>query len=82
MLFFQDSFRERRFRVVIHHGNDGLHDDGTGVEIFVHKMHGTPGEFHAILECLALRFEPRKRRQQRGMNIQDAVRKFGHKIWR
>src|SRR6059058_1427928 len=82
MLFFQDSFRERSFRVVVFHRNDGLHDDGARVEVFVHEMHGAAGEFHPVFQRLALRFEARKRRQQRRMNIQDAIRKLGHEIGR
>ena len=45
-------------------------------------MHGAPGKFRAVFERLPLRFKPRKRRQQRRMNIQDATRKRRDEIRR
>src|SRR5260370_28753721 len=59
--------------------NDSLQHNGAGVEIFVDEMDGATGEFHAVFERLALRFEAGERREQRRMDIEDAVRKFGDK---
>src|SRR5882672_2037324 len=42
---------------------------------FVDEMDGATSEFHAVFEGLALRFQPGERREQRRMNIQDAVQK-------
>src|SRR5260370_18646406 len=42
-------------------------------------MDGSSGECHAVFERLALRFEAGERREERRMDIEDAVRKFGDK---
>jgi hypothetical protein len=76
MLFSQDFFGEGGFRVLIEHGHCSLQNDRAGVEIFVDEVDGATGEFYAIFEGLALGFEAGKRRQQRRMNIQDAIGKF------
>ena len=57
MLFFQDFFGERGFRVGIIYWNYGLQDDGAGVEVFVDKVYGAAREFYAVFEGLALGFE-------------------------
>ena len=80
VLFGQDSFGQSRVGVVVFHFDDGLQDDWTCIEIFVHEMDGAAGEFDAVFEGLALRFESRKRREQRWMDIEDAVRKGSYEI--
>src|SRR5438445_10220883 len=55
--------------------DNGLRDDGARVKSFVHEMHGAAAEFHAVVERLALRFESGKRRQQRGMDIENSAAK-------
>src|SRR5207302_8758236 len=82
VLFFPRSAGERPLLNVMYHRTDGLHDAEAVVEIFVHEMHGTPGEFHAVFERLALRLETRKRRQQRRMNVENAIGKLGDEIRR
>ena len=41
----------------------------------VDEVHGGAGDAHAVLERLPLRVEAGKRRQQRRMDVEDAVRK-------
>ena len=59
-------------------GDRFLHNDRPVVEFFVHEMHGAAGDFHAIGEGLLLRFEARKRGQQRRMDVQNPPRKLLH----
>src|SRR5207245_2149689 len=77
MLFFQNVLRERGFGISIEDGNDGLENDRAGVEIFVNKMDSATGEFYAVFESLALGFEAGEGREERRMNIKDAIGKFG-----
>jgi len=57
MLFLQNFTGERHFCIAVANGNNRLQDDRAGVEIFVDEMDGAAGEFHAVFERLALRFE-------------------------
>src|SRR6267154_1753299 len=82
MLLFENRFGEGGFRIFVEYGNSGLHDDRAGVEILVNEVDRAAGEFYAIFEGLALRFQARERRKQRRVNIQDAIRKFGDEIGR
>jgi hypothetical protein len=54
MFFLKNSGGEGVFSVVIFYGDDGLKNDGAGVEIFVDEMDGAAGEFDAVFEGLAL----------------------------
>src|SRR6266404_8071986 len=82
VFFLQDAGAERLLRVPIFHRDDGLQDDRAGIEIFVHEVDRATGKFYAVFERLALRFQARKRRQQRRVNIQNAVWKRRHKVRR
>jgi len=42
------------------HRDGGLQHDRAGVEIFIHKVDRATGEFYAVFERLALRFQARK----------------------
>jgi len=63
MFLAQNARGKRVLCVFVVYWQNGLENDGTSIEIFVHKMNGASGEFDAVLESLALRFEARKRRQ-------------------
>jgi len=82
VFFLQDTRGKSFFRVVVVYWQDGLENDGAGVEIFVNEMDRAAGELDAVLESLALRLETWKRGQQRWVNVQNAVWKRGHKIRR
>src|SRR3989442_5957460 len=77
MRLFENFFGEGCFRIFVEDGDSGLQNDRAGVEIFVDEMHGAAGEFDAVFEGLALRFEAGEGREQRRVNIQDAVWIFG-----
>ena len=61
--------------VVVQHRHGRLQDDRTTIELGRDQMHGGAADPHTVLERLALRIEARKCRQQRRMNVEDAVRK-------
>ena len=73
VLYPKDSRRQRLRRVVIGDRNRALHQDRTGIGFRNDKMHGGAGNLHAGAQRLALRVEPRKRRQQRRMNVEHAA---------
>ena len=76
MLLFQNAGRKRLHRVVIQHRHRRLHDDRAGVQVLIHEMHRAAGDLDAVFERLMLRIQAGKRRQQRRMNVQNAVRKL------
>ena len=53
---------------------------GPGIQVFVHEMHRAAADLHAVLQRLVLRVEPRKGRQQRRMDVQNALRKLAHEM--
>src|SRR5258707_4569380 len=71
-------FRSGVLVVGIEDGDDGLQDDGAGVEIFVDEVDGASGELDAVVEGLLLRFEAGEGRQERRVNIEDALGKGGY----
>src|SRR5258708_36268333 len=78
MFLFQDALGKGVLVVGIEDGDDGLQDDGAGVEIFVDKVDGASGELDAVIEGLLLRFEAGEGRQERRVNIDDALGKGGY----
>jgi hypothetical protein len=77
VLFGQNALRERVLVVLLQNGDRTLQDDYAVIEMLVDKMHCAASHFDAVLEGLLLRVETGKRRQQRGMNVEDAIRKRG-----
>jgi len=82
VFLLQNSRRKRVLGVVVGYGNDGLEDDGAGVEIFVDEMDGTAGELYAVFESLALGLEARERGEERRVDVKDAVGEGGDEIRR
>src|SRR6266436_5830234 len=78
MFLFQDALGKGVLVVGVEDGDDGLQDDGAGVEIFVDEMDGAAGELDAVVEGLLLRFEAGEGRQERRVNIEDALGKGGY----
>ncbi len=74
MLLDEDSCRQRLHRVGIEHRHGGLKHDWAAIELRRHQMHGRAAHAHAVLQRLPLRVEPRKRGQQRRVNVEDAIR--------
>ena len=79
VLLLQNASRQRVFVIAVEHGHYFLHQDGAVVEVGVHEVDSAARNLHAIVESLLLRLQSRKRRQQRRMNIEDAVGKLLHK---
>ena len=75
MLLDEDPRRQRLHGVVVEHRNSGLHHDRSTVQLGCDEMHGRAADPHAVVERLALRVEAGKRRQQRRMNVEHALRK-------
>jgi hypothetical protein len=74
VLLFENARGERLHRVVVAHVDAALHDDRSAIECLVDKVNRAPGDFHAMRESLCLRIDTGKRRQQRRMNVDDAIR--------
>lgn len=82
VLLVQDSLCQR-VRVVPLEDRDGsLHDDGAVIEFVIDEMHCAAGDPDPISEGLFLRLETWKSRQQRRMNVNDAVWESGDKAGR
>jgi len=82
MLFHKNPLRQRVRVIRIQNRNSALQHHHPMVQVLVHKMHRASGNLHPVIESLRLRIKPRKRRQQRRMNIQDPVRERRHKLRR
>src|SRR5208337_4521869 len=78
MLLFEDAVGKGVLVVGVEDGDDGLEDDGAGIEIFVDEVDGAAGEFYAVVEGLFLRFEAWERGEERGMDVEDALGKGGY----
>ncbi|MBA7654549.1 hypothetical protein ES703_62429 [subsurface metagenome] len=81
MLDGEDALGQRFGRIVVAHRHGTLHHDRTGISLRDHEMHRRTGNLHAGLQRLAVRIEPGKRRQQRGMDVEHppvpALNEFG-----
>jgi hypothetical protein len=75
MFLDEDPSRQGFNAVALENGNGGLQDDRAIVEPGRHEMDGGAGHADTVLECLTLRLEARERRQQRRMNVEDAIGK-------
>jgi hypothetical protein len=76
----ENAIRERGSAVVIAHRNRSLHDDRTGIDIFIDEVNRATGDLHAGGNGLRLRIDARKRRQQRRVNVHDAHRILGDEL--
>src|SRR5688500_7834595 len=82
MLLFEDACRKRFFRIVVKHLNNALSNNWPTIKCFVNEMNGTAGPLNSMFDSLKLSVEPRKRRQQAGMDIQDALAESLQKLRR
>ncbi len=82
VLLLQDARGERVRVIVIQHGHGALEDDDAVIEVLIDEMDGAAGDGAAVLEGLHLRVKTGKCRQQRRMNVQDAIRVGGDEISR
>ena len=63
-------------------GTAACSHDRPRVQVLVHEVHRAAGDLHAVLQRLVLRVETRECRQQRRMNIQNALRKLANETTR
>ena len=68
--------------ISIQHWHSFLQNDCAVVQMFVNKMHGASRYFNAIFQRLFLRVHAGKCRQQRRMNVDDAIGKSPYEIRR
>ena len=74
-MFLVENARSQCMWVVGGKDGDGaLQDDGAVVELLVDEMDGAAGDLDAVFEGLGLRVEAGKGGQQRGMDVEDALR--------
>jgi len=67
-------------RIVVQNGHDFLCDDWSRIHSLVHEMDCAAGELYPVIERLLPRFQPRKCRQQGGMDINDSLREGAQKF--
>ena len=72
---------QRLGRIVLQHGHALLDNDRPRIRARIHKMHRDPGHLAAIVQRLGPGVDARERRQQRGMDVQDAHRKRLQEPW-
>src|SRR5215469_1397279 len=53
-----------------------LQNDGSVIQLFVHKMYCAAGDLNSVSEGLFLSLKPRKCRQQGRMDVQNPLRKL------
>ena len=82
MLLRENARGKRVCIVVVEHRNRSLKNDRAVVQLVVDKVHGAARHLHAVVEGLLLRVEAGEGRQQRGMDVENAMRKRGHELRR
>ena len=82
MLFSQDAPRERVSIAGFQDRYGALENNDAVVEMLVDEMHCTACDLDAEVEGLPLRVEPRKGREQRRMDIENAVWEGGDELGR
>jgi len=75
VLFGEDAFGEGVGVVGFENSNRSLENDSAVVEVLVDEVDGAAGDLYAVIECLLLGVEAGEGRQQRGMDVEDAVGK-------
>ena len=82
MFLGQNPLGERVRVVRLQHRNHPLRHDHTMIQMLIDKMDRAAGHPHAVVEGLRLRFKAGKGRQQRGMNVENAIGKSGYELRR
>src|SRR5689334_2577429 len=68
--------------VVVAHRYRRLRNDGTGIRLGHDKVNGGARYLHAGLECLSVRIETWKRRQEAGVDVEHAALPMPHELRR
>ena len=73
VLLLLDAGVEGLGRVALKNGDGTLNDDGTAVCAGIDEVDGAPGDLGAVVEGLFPRVEAGEGRQERGVDVEDAV---------
>src|SRR5690242_9869108 len=71
VFFGENSCRQVVGRIAIKDRDGGLEQDGTAIEVFIHKMNCATGNLYAVRPGLELGIKTWKGRKKRGVDIQD-----------
>ena len=82
VLHGQDTCAQGGLVIVRIGGHCGLDDDRPVVHLFVHEMHGAPGQSHPVLRLLPLGAKAGTGREQSGMDVDHAPGKGRQERWR
>src|SRR5690606_9080197 len=82
MLYAQQAVGQRVGVIALANGHDALRHDGPVVELGRDEVYGTTVALHAQWERLLMRVQAGERRQQRGMDIDEAAFETGHESGR
>ena len=74
VLLEEDALAERGLVVAVEDGDGRLREDGAGIHSGVDEVHGAAGDAHAVRERLRLRVDAGERGEERGVDVDDAVR--------
>jgi len=78
----QNSLGEGVCVVRIKHRDGALQNDRAVVQFFIHKMNRASGDLCPVVQGLLVRIQTWKGGEQRGMNVQDAIRKGSNELRR
>src|SRR5581483_8896945 len=76
MLFGENARREGFHRILIEDRDRGLKKNGASIEVLIDEMDRAARDLHAMNERLMLGIEAREGRKERGVDIEDPVRKL------
>src|SRR5262245_35262922 len=74
MLFSEDACRQGLHRVAVEHRHGGLKHDWAAIELRRNQMYRGATHTHAVRQRLPLSIQPGEGRQERRVNVEDAVR--------
>jgi hypothetical protein len=77
VLFNENAFGESVGVVGLENGDRSLKNDGSVIEMLVHKVDRAAGDLHAIVERLLLGIEAGEGGKQRGVDVENAVGECG-----
>ena len=81
MLLLENAFCKRMGIILLQDWHGFLQDDDTVIQLLVDKVYGAARDLYSVIKCLLLCIEPREGRQQRWMDIENALRKCLNKFY-
>jgi len=82
VLFGKNALGESGRIVCFEHGNCVLQNNRAVVKVLIDKVHGAAGDLDSVIEGLLLCIEAGEGRQQRGMDVENAIGKGGDELRR